>query len=359
MNTQERAGHYGAMTRLSRPPRARALLRIALLLGALAPCPLAVQAQDAPPQQQPSLTPPRLLEASAPLLHELPVGSEPAFVVLELTIDKDGSARDPVVISSAGDALDREALDAVSSLRFSPALRDGAPIVARIPFRFEFKAALPPPPPPPAPPPPPPAPEPSETAELTFNVQGEKPPRETTVYTLAPEQIRKLPGTNGDPLRAVESLPGVARPPSFTPFLIVRGSGPDDTGIFVDGIQIPLSYHFGGFSSVVPGDALQKFELRPGNFGAEYGRAMGGALELGLRAPRRDRIGGLVQLDPIDGRFVVEGPLGKRTRFMIAGRRSWVDAWLGKVDDSIKQAPVYYDGQVVLEHDLSSRTTLR
>jgi TonB family protein len=371
MNIRAHCGHWSAMPRNNHLPknsRARRALHAAFVLAAFTPCPFIARAQGEPPapnevlpvQVAPALTPPRLLEDSAPALRELPVGSETATLLIELTIDKDGSARDAVVVSSAGEALDGEALNAVNALRFEPARRNGEPIVARIPFRFDFKAALPPPPPPAAPPPTPPSPaEPAEMQELTFDVQGQKPPRETTVYTLKSEELRKLPGTNGDPLRAVESLPGVARPPSFNPFLSVRGSGPNDTGIFIDGIQIPLSYHFGGFASVVPGDALEKFELRPGNFGAEYGRAMGGVLELGLRAPRRDRVGGMAQLDPIDGRFLIEGPLRKRTRFMIAGRRSWVDAWLGKLDDTIKSAPVYYDSQVLLEHDLSARTNVR
>src|SRR5690606_4889585 len=32
---------------------------------------------------------------------------------------------------------------------------------------------------------------------------------------------------------------------------------------------------------------------------------------------------------------------------------------IGKVDDSIAAAPVYYDGQAILEHDLTARTTVR
>jgi len=198
-----------------------------------------------------------------------------------------------------------------------------------------------------------------EVEGITLDVQGEKPPRETTVHAIELKETQRIAGTNGDPLRAVENLPGVARPPGLQAQLVVRGSAPGDSGVFIDGIDIPLAYHFGGISSVVPAEALSKLDFRPGNFGAEYGRFMGGVVELALRSPRRDRIGGILQLDNFDGRFVVEGPLGARTRFMIAGRRSWVDAWIGKVDDNIKAAPVYYDGQLILEHDLTRRTTVR
>ncbi len=193
-------------------------------------------------------------------------------------------------------------------------------------------------------------------------VTGQKPPREVTKHVIEAEEIRKMPGTNGDALRAIENMPGVARPPGMTGFLIVRGSGPNDTAIFVDGTQIPIAYHFGGLTSVVPSDVLDRIDFLPGNFGAEYGRAMGGIVDIGLRSPKKTW-SGLFQMDLLDGRFRLEGPLGERTRFLVAARRSWVDAWLGPALEQSgageTAAPVYYDGQLVLEHDVTSSTTVR
>lgn len=341
------------------------MLRVAFVLAVSVSCPCSARALEPEPhpsaaEQTPALSAPQLIEAVAPKLPELPEGSEPIAVVLELTIDKNGLPSDPVVLGSGGGELDRAALSASTELRFRPATRDNEPISARIPFRFEFRAAQPAALP---------APQrvasataqerSSESAELTLEVQGEKPPREPTMHTLDIVEARKLPGTNGDPLRAIEALPGVARPSALDTQLIVRGSSPNDSGIFIDGIQIPVAYHLGGQASIVQNDALGSIAFTPGNFGPEYGRGMGGVVELGLRAPRRDRFAGFVQLDSVDGRLLLEGPLGKRTRLMIAARRSWVDAWLGSVDKDFTNAPVYYDGQAVLEHDLNKRTTAR
>ena len=41
------------------------------------------------------------------------------------------------------------------------------------------------------------------------------------------------PGTNGDALRSLTNLPGVARPPGGIGILIVRGSAPQDTSVFI------------------------------------------------------------------------------------------------------------------------------
>jgi hypothetical protein len=61
--------------------------------------------------------------------------------------------------------------------------------------------------------------------------------------------------------------------------------------------------------------------------------------------------------------LLAEGALSDDTRIMIAGRRSWVDAWLGpaleSAGSSVRTAPVYYDYQAMIEHDVSNDTTLR
>jgi hypothetical protein len=184
-----------------------------------------------------------------------------------------------------------------------------------------------------------------------------------TKHAIGRDEVRTMPGAGGDPLRAVEALPGVARAPGLDGQLVVRGSAPNDTLVLVDGVWVPVAYHFGGVSSVVPGDVLERVEYRPGNFGPEYGRVLGGVVELGVRSPRRDRPGALAQVDVLDGRVSVEGPLGRRTRALLAGRRSWVDAWAGPVlrgaGVGVTRAPVYYDWQALLEHDVTPSTTAR
>ncbi len=318
-----------------------------------------------------NLVPPRLMTAAEP---ELPANlklDSPRFVLVEITVDEQGNAREPSVLESSGDpALDAAALAASDKLRFEPATRDGAPIAARIPFRFDFAASPEPPPePPPAPPPPPPPvaqPAPQETlVPIELSVRGEKPPREATAHVVTRDEIRTIPGTGGDPLRAIESMPGVGRAPFGAGDLVIRGSSPQDSAVFIHGIAVPNNpYHFGGMTSVIPLEALERMDFRPGNFGPEYGRAMGGVIDIGLRSPRRDRWGGIVQFDTIDGRLLLQGPLGKHTRVLIAGRRSWIDAWFGALmksnkELSVRGAPVYWDGQFLLEHDLTRKTTVQ
>lgn len=208
----------------------------------------------------------------------------------------------------------------------------------------------------------------SPPTEGAFEVTivGERPPREVTRRTIERREMERIPGTGGDALRSLQSLPGVARPPGLAGMLIVRGSSPQDTRTFIDGTEVPLVYHFGGLSSVVPTEMLEKIDFYPGNFSSQYGRLMGGIVEVGIRSPKDDgRYHGMAQLDLIDMRGMLEGPVpfAKGWNFIVGARRSWVDTWLKPVlveaGAGVTSAPVYYDYQAFIETKPTSRSLFR
>lgn len=214
---------------------------------------------------------------------------------------------------------------------------------------------------------------------IEVTVQATRPAREVTRRTIEQREMERIPGTSGDALRSIESMPGVARPPAFAGILVVRGSYPEDTQVYVDGSLIPLVYHFGGLRSVLPTELLERIDFYPGNYGAKYGRGMGGIVDVGLKSPetrckderggftaKRGCFSGIAQVDLIEGRVLLQGPLPiKGYSFALAGRRSWLDAWMGPVlnhyEVSVRSLPVYYDYQFILERKVSAdaRTSLR
>jgi TonB family protein len=332
--------------------------------------PAPTPAGSAPAQ---GMTPPRLLQSAEPAYPEAQrQNGQAASVGLLLTLDAEGHVQDASISQSGGPDFDNAALAAAQNLVFAPALHGETPVACKIPFRFDFQlapssapltsAALPAPSAPPAPASPPLAPNGSE-ASLEIDVEGERPPREPTRRVLEAQEITKIPGTNGDALRAVQNLPGVARPPGLDGALIVRGSSPRDSQVFVDKTNVPIVYHFGGLSSVIPSEMLERIDFYPGNFGPEFGRASGGVIDVGVRSPKKEGYGGLFQIDLLDGRLIAEGAITPDTRIMIGGRRSWVDAWLGPVLEQagaeVSTAPVYYDYQAMIEHDVSKATSVR
>jgi TonB family protein len=200
---------------------------------------------------------------------------------------------------------------------------------------------------------------------LEVTVRGKKQDREVTKRTIERKELALVPGTGGDALKAIQTMPSVARAPGIGGVLIVRGSSPNGTAMFVDGTFVPNIYHFGGLTSVIPTEMIEAIDFFPGNFSAKYGRVTGGIVDVRLREMENDgRYHGLAQADFIDARLMLRGPvpLADGWTFEIAGRRSYVDAWLGPVLEGsvgLKTAPVYYDWQAFAETKPTARSTFR
>jgi TonB family protein len=287
-------------------------------------------------------------------------------VTLELTIDAAGAVTGAKVTDPGPHpGFAEAALAAARQFRFHPAEIDGQPAPVAIVYRYEFTLReQPAPPPAPAPVEQPPAQAAVRLPDDPYEavVRGERERRSPTVHQITTEEIRTLPGTQGDTLKVLQNFPGVARAPFGLGFLIVRGSAPQDTRVYVDGIEIPLLFHFGGVTSTVASETISGLEFLPGNFGARHGRAMGGSVEIRTREGRREWHG-TAQLDVFDGSATVEGPLGAGS-FFAAARRSWVDAVLAVVlprvapetARELRVGPRYYDYRLQVAQPLLGGT---
>jgi TonB-dependent Receptor Plug Domain len=160
------------------------------------------------------------------------------------------------------------------------------------------------------------------------------------------EAIRSLPGAGNDALRALQSLPGVARTPFGLGGLALRGTAPRDTNVYLDGIEVPLLYHFGGIASFLPTAAVDEVTLSPGGASTRYGRGLGGVAEVTSRTGRGDswRLGGELSLIHIAA--VAEGPGPARGSWLMGVRRSYFDAIADAASLDLSLAPRYYDAQL-------------
>jgi hypothetical protein len=102
----------------------------------------------------------------------------------------------------------------------------------------------------------------------------------------APE-ARRAAATEGDPAKVALDLPGVARRSFDSGRLIVWGAAPEDTRVYVDGMEIPRLFYGSALRSTVNGDLVRSLTLTPGAYGADYGRSIGGTLRLETRICRR------------------------------------------------------------------------
>ncbi len=197
-------------------------------------------------------------------------------------------------------------------------------------------------------------------------VEVERVKKEINRRTLTREEIIKVPGTLGDPVRVIENLPGVARTPGGGGQIIVRGSGPQDTGVFIDGVDVPLIYHFGGLRSVIPAEMVETVDFYPGNFSVRYGRFTGGVFDLHIRKLNNEDglVHGSLDVSLLDAALYLEVPITEGLSVAVAGRRSYVDFLIeAAVPESsgvsIISAPRYYDYQALISYQPNAAHDLR
>jgi len=170
------------------------------------------------------------------------------------------------------------------------------------------------------------------------------------------EEARRVAGTQGDVLKVVENLPGVARASAGSGQVVVWGAPPQDTRTYVGAVRIPMLYHFGGLRSVLHNDRVASVELVPGGYGAAFGRGLGGLVRITSRDPARDRLHGSAQLDLLDASAAVTAPIGDRLSFAVTARRSHIADAAKLLEDQSFQSfftlPEYHDGQARLRYQL-------
>jgi TonB family protein len=123
--------------------------------------------------------------------------------------------------------------------------------------------------------------------EYELVVYGKAEDKEVTRQRLELTEVQKIPGLGGDALRVVQTMPGVARPTFMWGDVIVRGSSADDTRFYLDGVDIPLLFHFGGLKSTYNSLALSSGPPGPARRLAWHPRSQSARCE--RRARRADR----------------------------------------------------------------------
>ncbi|MFZ9889217.1 MAG: TonB-dependent receptor plug domain-containing protein, partial [Myxococcota bacterium] len=129
------------------------------------------------------------------------------------------------------------------------------------------------------------------------------------MHRISGREVNEMPGTYGDPAKAIETFPGMGRVKRSQGSLLVRGARPSDTAVYVDDFQVPDLYHFTGSTSVINIPFVDSVELVPGAFSARYGRATGGLVVLHTKKLPTDDVHGMAKLDDIDGGAYVGVPL--------------------------------------------------
>lgn len=154
--------------------------------------------------------------------------------------------------------------------------------------------------------------------------------------------INKIPSViEPDPLRALQILPGVQAASDISSGLYIRGGGPDQNLVMMDGVTVYNPTHAFGFFSTFNNDMVEDVALYKGAYPAEYGGRLGAVLDVALKDPETEEFQGKAGISLIAARVYMKGGLGQDT-WQLSGRRSYLDPLLSAIRTEENPIPDYY-----------------
>lgn len=185
-----------------------------------------------------------------------------------------------------------------------------------------------------------------------------------SVQTLTTEEIRSNPGGNFDISRVVQVLPGVAGAAgaSFRNDIIIRGGAPNENVYYLDGIEIPVLNHFqtqgssGGPAGILNVSFIEDVKLSSSAFDARFDNTLASVFQFKQREGNPDRFSGNLRTSSSEVAATLEGPIDKKTTFLLSARRSYLQLLFELIDLPIR--PNYWDFQYKVSHKLNDKTTI-
>ena len=149
-----------------------------------------------------------------------------------------------------------------------------------------------------------------------------------SVVELPVQQIKSIPTLFGeaDVLKAIQLLPGVQNGSEGSAGMYVRGGGPDENLLLLDGVPVYNVNHALGFFSVFNPDALKNVTLYKGSFPAHFGGRLSSVVDIRMKEGDMQKYHGNVSVGLISSKLNFEGPIVKdKLSFNLSFRRTYGD----------------------------------
>lgn len=175
-------------------------------------------------------------------------------------------------------------------------------------------------------------------------------------------QIRNTPSILGetDVMKTIQLMPGVQAGVEGSAGLYVRGGGPDQNLILLDGVPIYNVDHLFGFFSVFTPEAVKKVTLFKSSFPARFGGRLSSVVDVRTNDGDMQKYHGVISVGLLTSKLNFEGPIIKdRTSFNISARRSYIDLMMKPFMPKDETVSYYfYDMNAKINHKFSDRSRL-
>lgn len=192
-------------------------------------------------------------------------------------------------------------------------------------------------------------------------VESRRPSAHVSRHVMDRERVEETPGAYGDPVRLIQTLPGVTQTREYSPKagdVVLRGSAPAESRFLVDGVDVPYLYHFQQYASVIHTRLLDEIAVYPSSFGPMYGDAVGGVVAAETREADSQALHGGANVSLIMAGGYLAAPVGGGAAVTVSARRSYLDL-VESGSDQYTLWPTFwdylarYDQELGVDHHLS------
>ena len=182
------------------------------------------------------------------------------------------------------------------------------------------------------------------------------------------EELKNLASVLADdPLRAVQTMPGVTSNDDFKSEFAIRGAGFERIGLYLDGILLHQPFHTVQSTSntasltTVNSVTLASLTLYSGPLPPMFGDRTAGALDLDTRDGNRNRIHGRAEASASSAGGEAEGPFGSSGKgsWLVSARKSYLQYIISRIaPNNSSLAFGYTDVQGRATYDLTPHNNI-
>lgn len=128
-----------------------------------------------------------------------------------------------------------------------------------------------------------------------------------------------------DVIKALQMQPGISEGQEGVAGMNVHGGNADENLYMLDNVPLYQVNHFAGLFSAFNVEAIRYIDFFKSSIPAKYDGRLSSYLDVRTKSGSSDGHHGSAKLGLTSGSFNIDGPIGRRTTYSVALRRSWFD----------------------------------